>query len=306
MMLKKYLLLIIFGVLSLQVFSQEDQKYQFKRDVKFEFIYKFKLKEGYIDKMRLVVLMPNDIKDRQTIKSIQFSMNPDSLLSDRGNAYAVFHLKNITRDFDIKMVTNLTIYKFIASENTDTAIDFQPYLKEERFIETNSKEIIQTAATLKATTDIETVINTYTYVNEHITYKKKKAIGAEAVLETGEGKCTDFSDLFIALLRVNKIPAKVVRGFVVNPNSENPFHQWAEAYLEKQGWVLFDPTTTHISISKEGKDYKLNQKNKYVILSEKRSDAILNSIDGGHFYYYYWGSAGCNISCKMKWNFINY
>ena len=305
-MLKTYLLYAIFCVLSLQVFSQGDEKYQFKRDVKFEFVYKFKLKEGYIDRMRLVLLIPNDVKDRQTIKSIQFSINPDSLLSDRGNAYAVFHLKNIERDFDIKMVTDLTIYKFIASANTDTAIDFQPYLKEERFIETSSKEIIATAATLKAATDIETVINTYTYVNEHITYKKKDEIGAEAVLESGVGKCTDFSDLFIALLRVNKIPAKVVRGFVVNPDSENPFHQWAEAYLKHHGWVLFDPTTRHISIVKEGKDYVLNQKNKYVILSEKRSDEILHRVDGGHFHYRYWGSAGCKISCKMKWNFINY
>ena len=44
-----------------------------------------------------------------------------------------------------------------------------------------------------------------------------------AALETGEGDCEDLSTLFIALCRINGIPARTVRV---------PEHCWAEFYLE--------------------------------------------------------------------------
>ena len=171
----------------------------------------------------------------------------------------------------------MTIYRQIDSTNTYSDSSFAKYLAPEKFIESDKTEIIKVAATLKQKTDIETVMKTFFYVKENITYKKKEAIGAEAVLEEGVGKCMDFSDLFVALLRANKIPAKSMFGAVVDDEGGKPgYHAWPEAYLKRQGWVLFDPTSGHSEIYMDGNNFKMKIKNKYVVLFEGRNEGEMH------------------------------
>lgn len=53
-------------------------------------------------------------------------------------------------------------------------------------------------------------------------------------------------------------------------------------YLHKQGWVLFDPTTTHSDIQSDGKNYKMQVKNKYITFCEGRNDPVVH----GYVIYY--------------------
>ncbi|QPK62582.1 DUF3488 domain-containing transglutaminase family protein [Methylomonas sp. LL1] len=71
------------------------------------------------------------------------------------------------------------------------------------------------------------------------------------LFETRSGFCSHYATAFVYLLRIAKIPARVVGGYQGGEiNKVGGFlevrqadaHAWAEAWLEHKGWVRFDPT----------------------------------------------------------------
>ncbi|MBS4098957.1 MAG: DUF3488 domain-containing transglutaminase family protein [Sulfuricella sp.] len=75
----------------------------------------------------------------------------------------------------------------------------------------------------------------------------------EFLFDTRRGFCEHYAGSFVFLLRAAGIPARVVTGY--QGGEHNPMgnylivrqsdaHAWAEAWLEGQGWVRFDPTAS--------------------------------------------------------------
>lgn len=71
------------------------------------------------------------------------------------------------------------------------------------------------------------------------------------VLALRKGTCSEYSNLFIALMRYRNVPAAYVTGYY----SGGGYHAWAEVYLDGAGWVSVDPqggtvgiTTGHIKL----------------------------------------------------------
>ena len=65
--------------------------------------------------------------------------------------------------------------------------------------------------------------------------------GAARAANEKEGDCDEHADLFIALLRTVKIPARRVVGhFYRGGKTEPEPHAWSEAFLERKGWVPVD------------------------------------------------------------------
>lgn len=71
------------------------------------------------------------------------------------------------------------------------------------------------------------------------------------LFESRSGFCSHYATAFVYLLRIAKIPARVVGGYQGGQfNAVGGFwevrqadaHAWAEAWLGDQGWVRFDPT----------------------------------------------------------------
>lgn len=84
------------------------------------------------------------------------------------------------------------------------------------------------------------------------------------VLKNKHGVCQDFTHLFLAIARKNKIPARYVSGYLHQGNGffgDSQMHAWAEAYVPFVGWIGFDPTNNllisdqHIKVC-HGIDYK--------------------------------------------------
>lgn len=71
------------------------------------------------------------------------------------------------------------------------------------------------------------------------------------LFETRSGFCSHYATAFVYLLRLAKIPARVVGGYQGGEINEvggflevrqADAHAWAEAWLKNKGWVRFDPT----------------------------------------------------------------
>jgi hypothetical protein len=62
--------------------------------------------------------------------------------------------------------------------------------------------------------------------------------GVKACLKGGEGRCWDFSDLFVTLCRARGIPTRQTFGWLYGADG----HVWAEVYLPARGWTPYDAT----------------------------------------------------------------
>ncbi len=102
----------------------------------------------------------------------------------------------------------------------------QNYLGVSPYIETNHPKIKavakQLAAETEGKTDWEKVEAIYDWVREHVEYRNGDIKGAARALKDKTGDCEELSALFIAICRINKIPARTV--WV-------PEHCYSEFYL---------------------------------------------------------------------------
>lgn len=75
--------------------------------------------------------------------------------------------------------------------------------------------------------------------------------GAARAAQEREGDCDEHADLFIALLRTVKIPARRIVGHVYRGRSEPEPHAWSEAFLEGKGWVPVDAALGNFGVITE-------------------------------------------------------
>lgn len=72
---------------------------------------------------------------------------------------------------------------------------------------------------------------------------------ADEVLALKKGVCQDYTHLFIAIARENKIPSRYVAGYLdqgENYIGTSMMHAWVEALIPGTGWIGFDPTNNNI------------------------------------------------------------
>lgn len=85
-----------------------------------------------------------------------------------------------------------------------------------------------------------------------ISYQSREDERTQGPLETlarGWGTCRDFAVLFAEAARTLGFAARIVSGYLYNPDAtltgsqgEGSTHAWAEIYLPGAGWIAFDPT----------------------------------------------------------------
>ena len=89
-------------------------------------------------------------------------------------------------------------------------------------------------------------------VSGSICYQSREDEGTQSpvrTLDRGWGSCRDFSVLFIEAARSLGFGARIVSGYLYNPDQDNvgssgagSTHAWAEVYVPGAGWITFDPT----------------------------------------------------------------
>jgi transglutaminase-like putative cysteine protease len=163
-------------------------------------------------------------------------------------------------------------------------LELAEFLKQENYIEKDDHRIQEAAKGIEGRVDVEKVLNIYDYVTDNMEYSivNKKTLGAVNALMHGKGDCTEYSDLFVALCRAKNVPARVITGYRVDGNSPSPKHNWIEVYLQKFGWVPFDPSTGDVG-NPPGTTRALNTGPVYLCYSHTRNDEVLDNFN---FYAY--------------------
>jgi len=264
--------------------------------------------EKHVDNFFLQVLMPQTIKKVQVIKSTTYSLQPDSIGFVGSNQYAYFHVPGFDKKFKLEADLELALYQQSEISPDSAKLSKQAlakYLAAEKYIESNSPEIKAVADTLRQESDVETITKTYFFVHNRLSYnydwdiKTTDTTGAKGALKQGVGRCQDFSDLFVALVRANGIPAKSVMGVFVDHTRENPWHAWSEVYVPDNGWVIFDPTFRHNFVNDGVRFVRVSHMNSYIIFSDTRRDSRTRKALQWYYSYFPW----LNNKVKVKDNY---
>lgn len=93
-------------------------------------------------------------------------------------------------------------------------------------------------------------------ISERIRYQSREDEGTQSPIQTldrGWGSCRDFAVLFGEAARSLGFGARIVSGYLYNPDHNiigsggaGTTHAWAEVYVPGAGWITFDPTNRSI------------------------------------------------------------
>ena len=93
-------------------------------------------------------------------------------------------------------------------------------------------------------------------VPAQISYQSREDEGTQTPIQTlnrGWGSCRDFAVLFVEAARCLGFGARIVSGYLYNPDQDfvgsrgaGSTHAWAEVYVPGAGWITFDPTNRSV------------------------------------------------------------
>lgn len=93
-------------------------------------------------------------------------------------------------------------------------------------------------------------------VSGSINYQSRECEGTQSPTQTlnrGWGSCRDFAVLFVEAARCLGFGARLVSGYLYNPDQaligsigSGATHAWAEIFVPGAGWIAFDPTNRSI------------------------------------------------------------
>jgi transglutaminase-like putative cysteine protease len=197
----------------------------------------------FIPHVNFSVKVPMAIDSIQNLVSINSTHKNELLKEDDNEQSVIFSINSISPH--ASKVVDLTLVVSTSDRPKYERINDADYLTAEKYIELDSPVIKILAAQLKGSSSPETAKNIYEWLVNNVTSSSYTAgnKGAQYLIEHKSGDCTEFSYAFVALARVNGIPARSVSGFWVPTESTiinvADYHDWAEFYDGKQ-WVLVD------------------------------------------------------------------
>ncbi len=93
-------------------------------------------------------------------------------------------------------------------------------------------------------------------ISAWISYESRDDEGTQTPVQTldrGRGSCRDFAVLFAEAARSLGFGARIVSGYLFNPDGSaegssgsGSTHAWVEVYLPGAGWITFDPTNRSV------------------------------------------------------------
>ncbi|HVE81120.1 MAG TPA: transglutaminase domain-containing protein [Candidatus Dormibacteraeota bacterium] len=222
--------------------------------------FNFPLHNNGLFPQTLTVALPPDMGNQKTyINSLTPKPSATRLDAD-GNILADYKLKAGERITVATDVTTEVRWRDYDLSKSGKQKDIPPelisqYTQPTRYWQTGGS-VSEAAGKIHKpeATVADNVRNTYRYVIDKLDYNKDKIKfnirqgATKALAQPDNVVCLEYSDLMVALLRAQGIPARMPVGYAYSGNLkqsdavDDSLHSWVEAYVPGVGWMVIDPT----------------------------------------------------------------
>ncbi|MGQ9560743.1 MAG: transglutaminase domain-containing protein [Candidatus Oleimicrobiaceae bacterium] len=214
---------------------------------------------GKIKRADVYIALPHDRDTQQIEGEPEFLPTPDEFVHDRwGQKVAHFCHQNLpparTETVTMKVKARIwEVFYYIRPEKVGTLAEI-PHGIRERYLADGSKyclsdPLVQQSAR-EAVGDEKNPYwiarKIYHWLMGKMYYELAGGWNvAPEVLRRGNGSCSEYSFVYIALCRAAGLPARYVGSVVVrgdDASMDDVFHRWVEVYLPGYGWIPVDPS----------------------------------------------------------------
>ena len=240
--------------------------------------------------------LPQNRPNQEILTEFKWELPPEGFLEDRwGQKFAHFHQEDIPQGARLlkSVVYEAKLYDarwFVFPEKVGSMKDIPKEIKKLYLTDEDkyrlSDPVIQKAVKA-AVGDEESpywiMRKIYKYVRDNMRYELAGGWNvAPAVLERGNGSCSEYSFVFIAMCRAAGLPTRYVGSVALrgdDASTDDVFHRWCECYLPGYGWVPVDPSGGDRESPAKVAEYFGHVHNRYLITTE----------GGGASEYLGWG-----------------
>lgn len=251
---------------------------------------------GIIKTLDVYLAIPENLNNQDLLEPVTFDPKVTDVLTDKwGQKVAHFRFDDLapTEFATVRMYASAKMYEtryFVFPDKTGTLDDIPKDIRKQYLVDdakfSLENDIIQQG--VKKAIGDET--NPYwigrkifNYVIANMEYELAGGWNvAPAVLERGNGSCSEYSFVYIAMCRAAGLPARYAGAIVVRSDDasyDNVFHRWVEIYLPGYGWLPVDP-------SRGDNKWPANQANSFGYLS---NGVLITTVGGGGSEYLEWG-----------------
>ncbi|MCF8231684.1 MAG: hypothetical protein K9J27_05785 [Bacteroidales bacterium] len=252
--------------------SQEDRVFKLKgndgekyiksnmRKAKVDYTYKItNYGPGKVKQADIHLAIPTDRVTQEITSDIKYNPDYTDIVTDQWNqSTAHYRIKDLEANESetIHMITTVKIWdiRYFIYPDQVGSLEKMPEDVVNLYLKNNKKyqlhhPVIRDAVK-KAVGDEENpywiMRNIFNYVIDNMYYEMEGGWNtAPAVLDRGNGSCSEYSFVFISMCRSAGIPARYVGSAVVrgdDASMDDVFHRWVEVYLPNYGWVMVDPS----------------------------------------------------------------
>ncbi|WP_462279722.1 transglutaminase domain-containing protein [Salinivirga cyanobacteriivorans] len=212
---------------------------------------------GMLTDLDIHLAIPTDRPNQDIEGEIDYSDGMTDKPEDHwGQKTAHYEQQNIEPGsrFKAQMTVDATLYEvryFIDPANVGDLEDVPEDIRN-RYLANNEKyQFDHPIITRALETALQGETNPYwmarrlfNYLIDHMYYEMVGGWNtAPAVLERGNGSCSEYTFTYIAMCRAAGIPARYVGSVVIrgdDSSMDDVFHRWAEIYLPGYGWIPVD------------------------------------------------------------------
>lgn len=240
---------------------------------------------GKIKTLDVHLAIPQNRDTQEIHGEIQYQPAYTRIVTDKwGQETALFATKNLKPQTiqNVVSVVDATIYEtryFIFPDEVGS-LDEIPKEITALYLEDNEKyqinhPVIRDAVT-KCVGDEQSPYwiarKIFNYLIENLYYERVGGWNtAPTVLARGNGSCSEYSFVYIAMCRAAGLPARYVGSVVVrgdDASMDDVFHRWAEVYLPNYGWIPVDPSGGDNDLPRDQANYFGHLANRFLITTE--------------------------------------
>jgi transglutaminase-like putative cysteine protease/sugar lactone lactonase YvrE len=234
------------------------------------------------ERLEIYLSVPSDLPGQRLLKGPQFTPQPTRITGDRwGQEVAVFEFTGIEAgrisrvEMEVEAMISRTRH-FFHPDDVGPLVEIPPaisqaYLVDDAKFDLQHPRIRALATELTAGVESPYWIarNVFHYLIDNLEYELAGGWNtAPAVLERGNGSCSEYTFCFIALCRASGLPARYAGSVVVRGDDasyDDVFHRWAEVYLPRVGWVPVDPSGGDCPLPADQANYFGQLSNRFLI-----------------------------------------